>query len=146
MARTLPIGWIFRAAVLAVVLGLITAWFAVVIGVVDGGQIGRYVRQGAGGGLKLVANVIVISLATICVSVFFRHSLEDLNIIKKKDEWTEWRNEPDPSKLAGPALRGTGPSTPEDESVLPADRWPDRTSIRRRRRPPSKVHWGSIKR
>lgn len=133
---------VLQTLIFAILFSIVVIWFAVVFGLIDIGRIGIYFRQGAGSGLKLLVNVIVIAIAGRCSWVFLRYSLEDMNLVKKKDEWLDWRDEPDQDYLDGPALRADQPHEHTEDSLFPEDRWPGRTSLRRRRRSRTKIFWG----
>jgi len=88
----------------AVFLFLLFLFFALfeIFGI--GGQFGSYTRQAAGGGPKLVVSAILVLSTMICAFVFLRHSIEDLGLIPKEDEFVDWRQEIHNEILDGPAL------------------------------------------
>ena len=146
MPPRLLLGRAIQTLLLTSLVGAIAFWLAAVMGIIDGGMIGTLIRQGAGTGLKLAANIMVLGVATVCVWVFLRHSLEDLGLLKKQDEWTEWRDVPDPEALTGPALGPPEPRSGERHDDRPHEQWQSAGALRSRRRQRPKVTWGTTRR
>ncbi len=133
-------GWL-GATLLILALCLLLGWFLIVVAGVGSGPISVFLRNGASTGIKLFANVIVLSITTLCVWVLLRLSLENLGLLRKRDQWIDWRSSPSPELVDGPAVGGNGPSTqPAAPSPIPA--WPGRTLLRSQRNPGARTYWG----
>lgn len=133
-------GW-STALLLSLALGLLLGWFLIVLGGVGSGSLSTFLRNGASTGVKLFANALVLSVAALCVWVLLRLSLEDLGLLRKRDQWIDWRESPSPELLQGPAL-GDSYTSARPGASTPIPAWPTRTLLRAHRGPGARTSWG----
>ena len=99
------------------------------------GQLGEFIRQGAGSGPKFVAWLLLLFTASAWVFVFLRHSLEDLGVFRREDQFTDWREGIDQTSLDGPALADDLQNSDNQSS----GDWRTKTPLRSRRKPPPRL-------
>ncbi len=133
-------GWL-GAIPLVLALCLLLGWFLIVVAGVGSGPISVFLRNGASTGIKLFANVLVLSVTTLCVWVLLRLSLENLGLLRKRDQWIDWRSSPSPELGHGPAVGGKRSST-QSGTPSPIPAWPSRTLLRSQRNPGARTYWG----
>lgn len=103
------------------------------------GQLGEYIRQGAGSDLKFVAWLLLLCTVSGWVFVFLRHSLEDLGIFRKEDQFVDWQEGIDQSSFYGPALSDDPQNLHSRNRNRNSRDWRSRTPLRSRRKPPPKL-------
>ena len=138
--RVIKHGWL-GAILLVLALCLLLGWFLIVVVGVGSGPISVFLRNGASTGIKLFANVLVLSVTTFCVWVLLRLSLENLGVLRKRDQWIDWRTSPSPEPMHGPAVSGKSSST-HSSAPSPIPAWPGRTLLRSQRNPGARTYWG----
>ena len=103
------------------------------------GQLGEYIRQGAGSDLKFVAWLLLLFTASAWVFVFLRHSLEDLGLLRKEDQFVDWRDDIDQTTFTGPALSDHTQNLQDHNRNKESKDWPSKTPLRSRRKAPPKL-------
>ena len=103
------------------------------------GQLGEYIRQGAGSDIKFVAWLLLLFTASAWVFVFLRHSLEDLGFIRKEDQFVDWQESIDQMSFSGPALSDHTQNLHSQNQNKDSGDWRNRTPLRSRRKPPPRL-------